>query len=397
MTNFKKTMLASGMAAALAGVSLPSQAIIEGAAGEALLVPFVLFDIPTSINTLVEVTVPSAVGTDTVPNFFTAPNTTPTNSPLVNETPDPDLGDIGAYTAGIHVYFFDAQSNELFNKELPTSPDDFLLINWGDLVARYKPTLAGTPGYMVITNHKGAGKWNDAASFSMFGDAYMVFPLVFGFIDAKIPVLPMSDGADLLAGATPPSVQNNVVFNPNGSIAAASPLASGMRTNTSDGVLNDYTLFDTTISNRFAPTLHVIWVDENIGQANTGFVFNDEEESCSDLLPIPWELNLYWTSPHWQLDLAPEWVNQVPIELCYPDGIIDIGDPINSDILYPGFVRWQISEYIDTGINQPESAAVAFSIHLQVDVINEQKDDVVLVPQILPVETALAHERAQFK
>jgi hypothetical protein len=267
-----------------------------------------------------------------------------------------------------------------------------MLINWGDLVAKHKTALNGVPGYMVITTHKGAGRWNTEAKFSMFGDAYMVFPLVFGFIDAKIPVLPMSDGVDILPN---PTVENNVIHNSNGSIAAASPLSSGMRTNRSDGVLNDYTLFDLTMSNRFMPTLHVIWVDQNIGQDNTGFVFNDEEEKCSDRLPIDNELNIYWTSPHWQLRWAPDWVNGA-FELCYPDGIIEIPDVLDSDLLYPGFVRFQIDEYIDNNIGQPESAAVAFSIQLQVDVIGEQRDELVF-PQILPIETALGHERGKFK
>lgn len=405
MTKFKKTMLASGMAAALTGVSLPSQAIIEGAAGEALLVPFVLFDSVTSINTLIEVTVPSSVGLDTVPNFFTAPNTTPTNVNPVGITPDPDLGPAwpaaGNYsTAGLHVYFFNERSEEKFNTRVPTSPDDFMLINWGDFVLRQKPALDGQKGYIVITNDKGNGNWNDAADFSMFGDAYMVFPLGFGFIDTKIPVLPMSDGADTIGA--PPTVRNNVVHKPNSvGIQAVSPLSSGMRTNTSNGALQEFTLFDLTMSNRFAPTLHVIWVDRNLGQDASVLVFNDEEEWCSDGVPIDNELNVYWTSTGgWTpgpnlLNLAPAWVD-VAYEFCYPDSVIDVVDFLNSDILYPGFAVFQLNEYVDTNINQPESAAVAFSIQLQVDVIDEEHAGPVFVPQLLPVETALAHERGQF-
>jgi hypothetical protein len=412
MTNFKKLMLASGVATALAGVSLPSYAIIEGAAGEALLVPFVLYDNPdpavsiASINTLVTVTTPSAVGFDTIPNVFTAPNSTPTNPPPITELPDPDLGAAGAYTAGIHIYFFDNRSNELYNTKIPVSPDDFTLINWGDIVEKKAPFLNGTKGYLVITTEKGQGQWRNAAKFSMFGDAFMIWPTNIGFIDTKIPVLPMSDGDDTVLGNTP-STPNNVVHSNNGSIIAASPLTSGMRTSRDNGIAGDYTLFDLTMSNRFAPTLHVIWVDQNIGQANTGFVFNDREQACSAPLPIPNELNVYWTSiPELWPDegIVPPlpWVDAA-FELCYPEGKFLVGlDLINSDIFYPGFVRFQINEYATNAVPtfSPTSAAVAFSIQLQVDVLDAERRNLIdpnVLPTLLPVETAIGHERGQFE
>jgi hypothetical protein len=95
-------------------------------------------------------------------------------------------------------------------------------------------------GYIVITNDKeeknGNGwGWRDAARFTMFGDAFMIWPTNIGLIDTKIPVLPMSDGADQ-AGVTVPSTPNNVIFNSTGEIIAASPLTSGMRTNLSNGI-----------------------------------------------------------------------------------------------------------------------------------------------------------------
>jgi hypothetical protein len=394
MKNFRKLALASGVAVALSGVSLPSHAIIEGDPGEALLVPFVLYDSVSSVNTLVEVTVPSAVGRDVIPNEFTAPNTTPTNIPAT-EVADPDLGPIGAFTAGIHIYFFDEESVEQLNTDLPTSPDDFILINWGDLVARIRPSLNGTKGYMIVTNEKDAGTWQEEAEFSMFGDAYMVFPAGVGFIDAKIPVLPMSDGEDDTGDA--PEIGNEVVFNQNGGIAAASPLAAGMRTNIVDGVVGGhYTLFDLTMSNRFLPTLHVIWVDDNIGQSNTSYVFNDQEQDCSVTLPIENELNVYWTSPVHYHPLAPDWVDAA-IELCYPEGFLNFPNIVDSDIFYPGFVRFQIDEYApEAQSGLATSSAVAFSIQMQVDIIDNEHENVVFVPQLLPIETALGHQRGKF-
>lgn len=418
MTNFKKLMLASGVATALAGVSLPSHAIIEGAPGEALLVPFVLYSnaggsfldpAVTSINTLVMVTTPSAVGFDTIPNVFTAPNSSPTNPPPITELPDPDLGAPEAYDAAIHLYFFNEKSVELFNTDIPVSPDDMTLINWGDIVEKNAPGLEGVKGYFVITTEKGPGQWRNAAEFSMFGDAFMIWPTSIGFIDTKIPVLPMSDGDDNVHGNAPSSPFNNVVHNFNGSILAASPLTSGMRTSRDNGVAGDYTLFDLTMSNRFAPTLHVIWVDENINQNNIGYVFNDREQDCSAPLPITDELNVYWTSIPELFPGAPggivpalPWVDAA-FELCYPEGKFLVGlDLIDSDIFYPGFARFQINEYATNAVPtfSPTSAAVAFSIQLQIDVLDAERRNLIdpnVLPTLLPIETALGHERGQFE
>lgn len=456
MNNTKKLLLASGVATALAGASMPSHAIIEGAAGEALLVPFVLYSNPVgdlsildidepSINTIITVTTPSAIGRDTIPNFFTAPNTTPTNpGPPVTANTDPDLetvdsGDERDYVDGLHVFFFNSKSVEALNFTVPTSADDLTIINWGDEVESRLPGLNGVKGYIVITNDKEEKNgnnwgWRDAARFTMFGDAFMIWPTNIGLIDTKIPVLPMSDGADE-AGVTVPSTPNNVIFNSTGEIIAASPLTSGMRTNLSNGVPGDYTLFDLTMSNRFAPTIHVIWVDENIGQANTAYIFNDVEQDCSMTLPIANELNVYWTSiptlfpgakclidpitgnPVMQEDdpLTPDvdesklcvpgilpalpWLDAT-LELCYPEGKFKLGlDLIKSDIFYPGFVRFKINEYIDTDKGSPDSAAVAFSIQLQIDVLDAERRNLInfnVLPTVLPVETALGHERGQF-
>lgn len=430
MTTFRKTVAASSVAAAIAGLSGPANALIEGSAGEALLVPFALYDsgqdapvfIP-EINTLVEVTVPAQVGFDTIPAFFTAPNSTPTNLNNSLLPGEPALGLNGDFTAGVHLYAFNQRSVEVFNTEIPTSPDDFIMINWGDFVVNNAPFLDGQKVYLVITNEKSDPTyypfgWLDDARFAMFGDAFMVWNPVpgIGLIDTKIPVLPMSDGANAFGDV--PTTQDNVVFNSDGSIAAVSPLSSGMRTNLSNGTRGDFTLFDLTMSNRFAPTLHVIWVDQNIGQTVTQFVYDDDEQQCSQPIPIPNELNVYWTSPallhprtrstnpsadSLLADTRLNWVDAA-VELCYPDrGALvfnpgvpgQLFDVLESNILYPGFVRFRINEYVDNNIGMPESAAVAFSIQLQLDVLDEE-GDLLFTPQLLPVETALGHERGQF-
>jgi hypothetical protein len=434
MTGFRKTIGATSLAAALVGLSGPANAIIEAAPGEALLVPFVLFDsgqvapvfVP-AINTLVQVTVPAQVGFDTIPAFFTASHSSPTNGNSSLLPDEPALGPIGDFSidgSGVHMYVFNQESVEIFNTFIPTSPDDFMMINWGDYVRNNAPALDGVKGYMVITNEKTDPTyypfgWLDDAAFSMFGDAYLIWNVPgtgIGLIDTKIPVLPMNDGANAFGDV--PSVNDNVIFNSDGSIAAVSPLFSGMRTNRSNNVPGEFTLFDLTMSNRFAPTLHVIWVDQNIGQTVTQFVFDDDEQNCSQPVPIINELNVYWTSPAL---IHPVTANTTPpaasllagtslpwvdaaVELCYPDrGALvfnpgvpgQLFDVLESNILYPGFVRFRINEYIDTNIGEPESSAVAFSIQLQLDILDEQ-GDLLFAPQLLPVETALGHERGQF-
>jgi hypothetical protein len=437
MTDFRKTIGATSLAAALVGLSGPANALIEAAPGEALLVPFVLYDsgqidpvfVPT-INTLVQVTVPAQVGFDTIPAFFTASHSSPTNFNSSFSPDEPALGETGDFTAGVHLYVFDQRSVEIYNTEIPTSPDDLITINWGDYVTNNAPSLDGVKGYMVITNEKTDPTyypfgWLDDARFSMFGDAYLVWNLPgtgIGLIDTKIPVLPMNDGANSFGDV--PSVNDNVIFNSDGSIVAVSPLFSGMRTNRSNNQPGEFTLFDLTMSNRFAPTLHVIWVDQNIRQTVTQFVFDDDEQDCSQPIPITNELNVYWTSPallhpNTRLTRAPAgdildggslltgvslpWVDAA-VELCYPDrGALvfnpgvpgQLFDVLESNILYPGFVRFRINEYIDTNIGEPESSAVAFSIQLQLDILDEQ-GDLLFAPQLLPVETALGHERGQF-
>lgn len=417
MKTFKKLAMASGVAVALTGASLPSQAVIQGVAGEALLVPFVLFDSVAGINTLIQVTTPGAMGFDTIPAFFTAPNTTPTNANggLVR---DPDLGALGEYEAGLKIFVFDSKSEPIFDTQIPTSPDALTLINWGDLVSRRFQQLDRQKVYMIITNDKnlfdGVGvSWAEPARFAMFGNAYMIWNSQLGPIDAKIPVLAMSDGADL-PGQTLPSTTNNVIFNVDGlSIDAASPLTTGMRTSRDNGQAGDYMLFDLTMSNRFAPTLHVIWVDQNIGQSNTGLVFNDREQSCSQPLPIKNELNVIWTSiPELQpgrtgglIPAALPWVD-LATELCYPGSkyrlpangsIFDF--VVGSDIFFPGFARFRINEYATNEVptNAPTSAGAAFSIHLQVDLLDPAREELVFEPAVLPVETSLAHQRGFFR
>jgi hypothetical protein len=404
---------------------MPSHAVIRAVAGEAFLIPFVLYDSDLGINTLIQVKTPSAIGFDTIPNWFTARNTTPTNASL-NLVRDPDLGALGAYTAGLKIFIFDSGSKEVLNTQIPTSPDALTLINYGQFVNNL-PALDGQKAYMVITNDKGlfrdaAGNqgvdWREAARFTMLVDAFMIWDAGDALVDAYIPTLPMSDGDDLVLGSRP-TMHNNVVFDSDGTIVDVSPLPTGMRTSRDNGVNNDYMLFDLFLSNRFAPSIHVVWLDDNIGQSLTGFVFNDKEESCSQGLPLGKELNVIWSSiPELQPggEIVPPigWVDSAT-EFCYPGGKFadplsgnPITDLVNSDIYFPGFARFRINEYATNvpATFQPTSAGVAFSIHLQVDQLTsldgprggDTADEVQPgTAVILPIETQLANQRGFYR
>ena len=395
-TKFKKLALSAGIAAALGGFSMPSHAIIEGVAGEALLVPFAIYDDGTNdstalVNTIVEITVPGSVGLDTIPNNFTASHSTPTGTAMTFNNPNLNVQKwTTAGTSGIHWYFFDQESLHQANGTIPVTADDLVLFDWGQQVRSGGNALNQVPGYLVFGTEKarlqdGAIPGSHAAAdFSFFGDAYLVttsksLPEFLGIVDAKLPVLPMNDGADA-PGQTKVTVDNQVLYRSN-LVFDVSPLVSGMRTVWSDGVPN-ITVFDLSLGERQYPTLHVFWNDDNRLYTADADVFDDAENSCSSPIPLPWEVNVIWISPSDQWGLAPPWKNLNTTQLCYPNGI-------NHDLHHPGFVRYQIPEQGDTNIGVPEQAAVAFSILWQHTHTRGILDTV-------PVETSLGHERGKF-
>lgn len=380
-SNFKKLAIAAGVSAGLAAVSVPSYAVISGPVGEALLVPLVVHggDRVGASNTIIQITVPGSVGFDGIPNNFTAINTTPTNPGPTLFPSDEDLVG-GNY---IHWYWFDKESVHRLNRKEKVTPDDMVFIDWLEVSGG---AYAGQEGYMVIGTEDarfGApGVGGSAATFSMFGEAWLEL-----YSDttedrvgtlAPIPVLPMVDGDDVAFDA-PVSKDDNVKYNNQGIPRDVSPLISGMRTNRSDGVLNDTTVFNLTLSNRLFPTLHVVWLDENLGSAGRGLgvdVFDSDEFSCSSSVNLPYELNVLWIPPAFAENGGNPF--GVPTaDFCLP----------NFEAAFtPGFVTYYLPEYIDTGIDEPESAGVAFSILMDWDAVDN-----------LRFTTSLGQERGTYK
>lgn len=356
--NFKKLALAGSIAAGLAAMTGPAQAVMIGDAGEALLVPMVTHSdgqapVANIWNTYITVRIPGTVGFDTIPNFYTAPNTTPTN-------PGPALFPAAASLDGgnfIHWYYFDDESVHRLNGRIPVTAEDEVYIDWSAVAGN---NFIDQAGYMVIATE--IARTGAAADFDMYGEAYVALynGTVFNEL-LPIPVLPMSDGADGPTG-TAVSVLDNVKYSGTGIPNQVSPLGSGMRTNRSDGDgLQDFTAFDLSMGDRRFPAYHVVWLDVNLGAAGRGIdanVYDSEELACSTSVDLPIELNVIE---------IPEW--DEPDSYCLPVGTnISTVDPM------PGFMTYYLPEYIDTGIRVPESSGVAFSIAIQGDTRKGQGD-----------------------
>jgi hypothetical protein len=348
--SFKKLALAVGVTAGLAAASMPTQAIMQGIAGEALLVPLTVWGgsgvlADPFVNTLMRVTVPGAMGFDTIPNEFTASHTTPTNANWALTPNDPSLTPSNA----IHWYFFSKRSVHLINGGAKVTADDVVELNWQDLAqGRFKDV----PGYMVIGTT--AARSHGPADFSMFGEAWVVAqdPTTPRVISAPIPVLAMNDGDDGPIG-TPVSVDDQVKYGTSGNPVDVSPLISGMRTNRSDGLNDDFVVFDLALSNRTFPTIHVVWLDQNLNSLVDVDVFDTNEQSLSDVIPLPDELNVVYVEPRPPVAglIPPLWATQ-NVNLQVPTVV-----PTDS-----GFVRYVINEYVDNNIDAPESSGVAFAL-----------------------------------
>ncbi len=308
-TNFKKLALA-GSFAALAGASIPAQAIIMGVPGEAALVPYATYlnqGGVTTMNTLVRITTPAQLGSDVIMNCYTAPHVTPGNAPAGNNcnntsTYSQTPAEVG--TAAYHWFFLDQRSVHRLNGTFTTSGDDTFLFDWARRAGGVQ--LNGVVGYLLITTE--AGAQGQAANFAFNAEAYLTYdvgaaPNVENEVIAYIPTLAMADGAD--AGATGPTIDNNIVEWMGGSLVLdSSPLVTGERTIWANGVNNNY-VYDIPVAyNHFIAgadhgTIAVVWNDRNAPAWNNllAYRFNNNEENCSGQVSLPDELNVLYIPP----------------------------------------------------------------------------------------------------
>jgi hypothetical protein len=379
---FQKLAVATAVTAAMAGLSLPAQAIVTGIAGEALLVPLTIWDDDRpdpgfDLNTLIEIEVPASVGWEGVANIWMAPHTTPIN-PLV----DPDKYDpaafvsveeVGSKVAFLHWFVFNKYSEHLKNDVIKVTPNDVEQINFRDLMGG---DLEGVPTYMVIVNDASFKAPENGAKFAMFGDAWLVNGPT-GTMQVQIPVLPMSDGPDT---TDRPVYADHVVY-PEG-LPVASPLASGNLMNYADGIFQGRSVFDVPLSTPSDLTYHVLWRDMNVpGVDDDGvaivvdilldgilnpratsqvdlMVFDSEEKGCSDTIYLETELEIICWDPTktssnsdcgWNDGLLPS--TEEKLSTCK----VDENDA-------DGFVSYRFPELIDGGSRSPETSGVMFAI-----------------------------------
>ncbi len=351
--------------------STQTSAIFQGVAGEALLVPFVLYDDTHQINTTVEIIVPSKVGTAMIPNEFTAPHTTPMTTELPRSTP-----------LNVRYAFYDRIGRHRLDAWLPALPDQILSLNWGSIINTFglRDRLNGEPGYLVIQPE--AGWAGEQADFALSGDASLSFSSRL----ANIPVFALSNGADSGVESEQPSLGNEVV-TPRPSIRVA-PLASGVRTGIVDEDPRTVTSFDLYFGKRRAtilpifpgpiwwilptqPTLLIVWNDRNKTGRDVDVHFNvydDEANECADRRPLPNQLEIFWIGPPGAPTWSPDYITTET--LCTPL-------PSSPFVFFPplsGFVRFFLLS------PQQDAASVAFSI----------------IFSGTQTKTILAHERGRF-
>lgn len=421
---FKKLAIAAGVSSAISMMSMPSHAVIQGAAGEALLVPLVVYATEAEsgydANTIIQVSIPGSIGFDDVPNIFIAPNTTPTNpgeTPEAGPTLFPNDQDLkNTETAKIHWYWFDKRSVHRLDKPLPVTANDVVTIDWKQQSVTSGARYDGVAGYMVIGTE--IARRGQAADFNMFGDAWLEMNPDPGNLTtatlASIPVLPMSDGQDGMygrddAGQLRVGPDDNVVYR-GGIPASVSPMISGMRTNRSDGI-PDITIFDLPLFSRDMPSMHVVWLDQNQALTSNaaGFynypiavdVYDSEEIACSATVNLPHELNVIWIQPvdpgtgipePWCPAGWPEewcdtpYFSQSVENLCLPDA-----SKGEESVARPNFVSYYLPEYIDTNVDRPESAGVAFNLFWSLEL--NAGSSITAFEQTM----ALGHERGTYR
>lgn len=290
-------------------------AIYQGAAGEAILIPLVIYDSTLSINTTISITIPDKIGVAQIPNQALAPHTSPADESL-----DPAA-------KKIHWIFYDHQGLRLQDGYFNLTPNAIYTLDWktsGSLHNR-------KPGYLLLVTD--AGYNGDDADFNIFAEA----KLAMGLESTNIPVFGMADGGDgeligqsncLVQGLNEVCKDTPQPFQP---LLSFSPLSSGILTG-KDAETGE-TVFDLMLGKRAKeypffglirgtePTLLVIWND-GLNYTNAmGYVYGSNGEYCSDVIPLNHRLNLVWIMP---TSTSPQPITKIPAttykSLCFPSG-----------------------------------------------------------------------------
>ena len=297
-TNFMKTALQAAVVAGLAASSFGAHAALQAVPGEAQLVPLVYHNMPSKNyspmasdiwDTAIRLEVPNSLGKDTVIQI-TSLSSTPTSTPAIESKGQPT--DSNGKVA-LHWYFLDMSSNHVIDGSVSATLDD--VAEWW--ASDFIP--ANYTGYVVLVNESAVN--GGAAKDAFFADAFMVNEGVGlpGVLDGlpnvvSIPTYAMDDGVDTTTYPTP---FNNVIesqlFTTAPKFPVASPVHSGIRTNSSV-YTNNIRLFDLALADRaYFDNILVVWNDRN-GMTQQASEYDDDEHSCSTTISLPQQLNLLY-------------------------------------------------------------------------------------------------------
>lgn len=305
--NFKKMALSAGVTAAMAAGSMSAHAVITAVPAPAQLVPLFYFNTNAGWDTDVRITVPKAVGQDTVIALLAGQSSGIDNIPA-----DTAWNSVGAgfkpvgiadwSYQEIHWYWMDNQSKEIVNGVFSVSPDDTVWLS-AEGVARdtnFLETTNGQAGYLILAN--GSADGGGAPQFSFAADAWvenqngaMGYPSSF-----SVPVLGLADDVDTTTYPTP---TNNLIqtYPTSAGGPIASPIHTGIRTSTTDASFKfrvvDLPIHDVDWQNN---TL-VAWNDRNGLTGRLYGIGADEEYSSLGSFSLPNQLNIVtlgWRTPN---------------------------------------------------------------------------------------------------
>ncbi len=267
LANFKKVGVAAAVAAAL-GASGAAQAVIQGAPGDALLIPYVATSGAGKLNTMISVVVASPASVN-VEQFDTL--TGPKSS--------------SGCTGRIHWYFFDKNSVEIVDDTIPVTCDDWVGIDFGTIIDQKKlPSALNVPGYMVIADAK--ANETTKSDMILYGSAFQIKGNWAS--QAFIPVLPLIDDVDSAA-------RDEVQHRGASFLADVNPVTAGMLLADEAGEGSVFSLrYFVQAASPAGTTEFVLWFPDNsnLRSAQTVLVFDADEKAISARTTIPNELNV---------------------------------------------------------------------------------------------------------
>lgn len=308
--NFKKLAMTAGVTAAMAAGSMSAHAVITAVPAPAQLVPLFYYNqIGTRGNeqvwdTMVRVTVPKAVGADSVIALLAGQRNYIDNIALDTSWNTPTGAFKPIVTDGettlvneIHWYWLDNTSREITNGVFGVTPDDTVWLSARGVARSEGGANPGQAGYLILANasadNGGAPQFSFAAEawVENNGRAAAAYP------DAiSIPVLGLEDDVDTTSYPTP---TNNLIqdFPASAGGPVASPIQTGIRTSSTYAPFK-YRVVDLPILNtRHYNNTVVAWTDRNGASGNglSGRLYGigpNEEYGSLGSVSMPLQLNI---------------------------------------------------------------------------------------------------------